>query len=456
MSSTIFLIATIVLIAIGAFLGFQRGILKEGIRVALWIVLFVIASFFISNILETMVFVVDEKLDVQVTDIEQLVKYFLEKSEILREDTYLVRPLTELLSSLFIPIIAIVLYWICGFVSFLLYLIICAICFRKKEKEKSMVFSITGLLLGIIFALFSGMLTLYPIKQVSGAIQQGDTSFVIREEMEIAVDLAECYEGEPVQILYRFTGMEWLAENVHSALIGKVISTEEHNIWKQLPTLVQVGSWGYEVYDNVSDKELSQLRLEPYVKKTVELYFSLEFITEQNKLDLLNHLKAVAQDEMDDEIAEMILDWIVIQNKEQVIGDAIVFGELFDLLNKNGLNVSVWTQDKVMEVLDKVYQLSNANVIVPEFINFVYEMLLGEEVDELTQTENLVLTEETKADVSELVNIMFELSDLLNKIDTLSLEQKLEALQEMEQLKENPLIGEENYLELLEYMRDRI
>ena len=392
MLSTIFLIATIVLVAIGAFFGFLRGIVKEGIRVALWIGLFIIASFFIPSILENMVFVVDETLDLQVTNIEQLVHYFLGKIEILRDTTYLVVPLTELVSSLIVPIVAIVLYWICGFASFILYLIICAICFRKKEKESNVVCSVTGLLLGVVVALFSGMLTLYPIKQMSGAIQQGDTSFVIREEMEIAEDLAEGYEGELVQILYRFTGMEWLAEGVHSSLIGTVISSEEHNIWKQLPNLIQVGSWGYEVYDNISDKQLSQLKLEPYVKKTVECYFSLEFITEQNKLDLLKQLKTVVRDKMDDEIAETILDWIVIQNKEQVIGDAIVYGELFDILNKDGWNLSNWTLDKVLVVLDKVYQLSNANVIVPEAINLIYEILFGEEVEELVQTESLVLT----------------------------------------------------------------
>ena len=52
--------------------------------------------------------------------------------------------------------------------------------------------------------------------------------------------------------------------------------------------------------------------------------------------------------------------------------------------------------------------------------------------------------------------MMFELSDWVKKIDSVSLEQKLEALQEIQQLKENALIGEENYLELLEYIKNRM
>ena len=456
MISTAFLIFTLILIAIGAFGGFRRGVKKEGIRVGIWAILFLISCFLIPSIIEN-VTVIEIELD------------------ILENNSYLSQLLVQLVQTLVIPIITIIFYWVTAIISILIYVPISIFCFPKKAKnakeenkeneeneevkanQKNIVFQVSGLVLGIVLALFSGMMTIYPIAQISSAIKEGDENQILVKEIPEVELLADAYEGTPVQMIYRFTGTEWVAGKVHSILVNANVDSKEQNIWTDLPNIIQFGTTAWDTYSNISDIENSNIKLESELTKLVESYFSLNFIDDENKLLLLNNLKTEIGEKVDNELASKILNFVEFQTKEQVVQDVVTYSALFDFIKEEGIleeSSFMPTKEVVEEILDKLYGLSNANVVVPEFINLLCENLFAGEIKELIQTEKFVLNEQTKADISEIFDVLYGILD--TDIDSLSVVEKQEVLDIIVQLEDNQTLGKENYEDILNYVKKKM
>lgn len=460
MIQAILLIFTLVLVGLGTFCGFRRGILKEGIRFGLWAIVFIISCFFIPSIMESVVVELKYIFSMQVTGAEYIEKGALAiktDNDILKNNAYLIETIVSLIYSLIIPIVAIILYWIAGIVSALIYFVISIFYFRKKETkeyEKSPIFKISGLVLGLVLALFSGMITIYPIAEVSSAVKDAEIEELLVKELEIPETLIDCYEGTPVQMIYRFTGMEWLTENVHSVLVETVVPVEEHNIWVQLPNILQFAKVGWNTYSDISNIETSNIKLEPTVKQLLEAYFSLNIIEDENKLDLLADLKTELGKSIDNEFVNDVLPLVEFQSKEQVINDLTTCGAVFDLLKAEGIleeSSFMLSKELVEPLLDKLYQLSNANEVVPKVVNLIGEVSFAGEIKELVQAENFVANEQAKMDIIEIFDSLYWIFDTEN--ETLSMEEKLEILENMKKLEDNATLNQENYEKLLNYIK---
>ena len=459
MIQAILLIFTLALVGIGAFCGFRRGILKEGIRFGLWAVLFIVSCFFIPSIIESIIVELKYMFTMQVTGAEYIAKGGLAirtDNDIIR-NMYLVETIISFIRSLSVPVVAIILYWVCGIVSALFYFIISIFYFRKKETkeyEKSPVFKISGLLLGVVIALFSGMLTIYPIAEVSNVVKNAQVEKILVKELDVPEDLINCYEGTPVQMIYRFTGMEWLTENVHSVLVKTAVPVKAQNIWIQFPNILQFAKVAWNTYSDISDIETSNIKLELIVKQLLEAYFALDFIEDENKLDLLSDLKTELGKHIDDELINDVLDLVKFQNKEQVIKDLTTCGAVFDVLKVEGIleeSSFMLSKELVETLLDKLYQLSNANEVVPKVVNLIGEVSFAGEIKELVQTEDFVANEQTKTDIVEIFDALYWIFD--TDIESLSIEEKKELLENMKKLENNTTLNQENLENLLSYIK---
>ena len=460
MIQAILLIFTLILVAIGAFYGVRRGILKEGIRFGLWAILFIVSCFFIPSIIESGIVELEYMFSTQVTGAEYIAKGALAirtDSDIINNNTYLIETIISFMRSLLVPMVAIILYWIAGIVSGLIYFAISIFYFRKKETkeyEKSPVFKISGLLLGVVLALFSGMLTIYPIAEISSAVKDAQIEEILVKELEVPEDFIDCYEGTPVQMIYRFTGMEWLTKNVHSVLVETAVPVKTQNIWLQLPNILQFAKVAWNTYSDVSNIETSNVTLEPIVKQLLEAYFALDFIEDENKLVLLTSIKTEIVKHIDNELVNDVLPLVEFQNKEQVIKDLTTCGAVFDLLKAEGIleeSSFMLSKELVEPLLDKLYQLSNANEVVPKVVNLVGEVSFAGEIKELVQTEHFIANEQTKMDIIEIFDSLYWIFDTEN--ETLSMEEQLEILENMKKLEDNTTLNQENYEKLLNYIK---
>lgn len=447
----------IVLIVIGGLFGLKRGLVKEGIRLALWIVLFVGSCFFIPEITERILLFVAEFFEITAANTEQLIAELLNKIEWLRKDTYLILPFASMVKSLLVPIVAVLCYWAAWLVSGILFMIV-GVFLRNLEFDKKAVSRIGGLIAGCVVALLGGMLTLYPVAKLSTAVDTLNENPALQENVPATVSLEGIYNGTPVQLLYRYTGMEWTAEQVHTMVVQSVIENKNHNLWKQLPNVTALASSALDVMDRFTNEETQGGNLEEVLKEFAENYFLFDFISEEQQITLLNHLKTGLTKNLEDETMQTFVGFIEIKEKEQVVNDVEVYGALYDMLKEeNILDALAGEQTEILlteefgdELLQKLYLLSNAEKVIPELLNTIYAMLMSGTADELVQPEGFTLNETAKADVEEIVAVMCKLSSLLQEKDTLTLEQKTLAMESLVGLKDNETIGKENYTKLIQ------
>lgn len=455
MLPVIFLVFTVIIVAIGAFCGFRRGIIKEGVRIALWGVLFAGSCFFIPKLAESLPLMLAGNFGITAVDMEQLVAELLKKSEIFRKDTYLILPLAGFVRTLILPFITIVFFWASGLVSFILYLI-ASLFLRKATENQKLASRLAGLVFGIVISLIGGAVTLYPMAAASSAVQEGDSDRTLCEEFAPVKSVAEAYEGTLVSYVYRFTGTEFLGNAIHNAINTSVVSEENHNIWNALPKLVNVVSEGWQIYDAATEETAEQSLLQEHVQKTLEAYFSLDFVSDENKILLLKRLKATMEASFDDDMISTIAGWINIQTAEQLTKDATAYAYVYDVLKQEGILDVVLNSADMPELSEEtgtaitttLYELSNAEVVVPEAINLIYSAVMSGAEKELVRTENIEWNEETKEDISEVVSVICKLSSVVGQ-DELTLEEKKTALDAIKALKDNEAVGKENYAALL-------
>lgn len=454
MISVILLIFTVVLLAIGGVCGFRRGVLKEGVRIVLWIVLFACSCFFIPQVLEKLIVFAAAKFDMTIIDTEQLISELLKKVEFLRTETYFIVPAAGFVRTLLTPFVTIAFFWATGIISWVVYLII-SLFLRNITENQKVLSRLAGMVIGLILALFGGAFTLYPVAVLSTAVQQGDTTKILAEEFSVVKTVGNAYDSTLVQLPYRFTGMETLGSITHNMVNKQVIVEENHNIWNELEELVHLASTGYSSYLIIKDD--SDEYLENTLSQTMDAWFSLEFISDEHKLRLVRSLKSKWNSSVDNEMLSEILEWIPVEGKEQLVSDVTAYGGIYDLLKSEGLlDVLIYGTDfpKIKEetgekLLLKLYGLSNAETIVPEFINMIYSTMWSDEEKQLVKTDNIVRDEETKEELSEVVSVICKVSSLASKTDGMTSEDKKSVLEAVKGLKDNSCIGKENYTALL-------
>ena len=79
--------------------------------------------------------------------------------------------------------------------------------------------------------------------------------FLYEEFGEGADVVFDAYEGTPVQIIYRFTGTEWVAGKVHSTVV-KTIVPQGQNIWTEFENIMQLMETLFEFSDVMEQIEI--------------------------------------------------------------------------------------------------------------------------------------------------------------------------------------------------------
>ena len=95
--------------------------------------------------------------------------------------------------------------------------------------------------------------------------------------------------------------------------------------------------------------------------------------------------------------------------------------------------------------------MSNATSVVPLCTDLMCEFLFEGEITQFVQTEKLVLNEQTKEEISEILDVLYGI--LEKDIDSFTMEEKEEALDKLMQLKDNSILGTENYEAILNYIK---
>ena len=454
MISVILLIFTVILIIIGVILGFLRGALKQGVRVVLWGILFFVSLFAIPWFTDLIFGVIIPKLNLEAATIEQVIELCLEKVEFLKEETALILPLSELARSLVIPVVAIVLFWSTGIISFIVYLIT-SVFLKHIAEEQKIISKVIGAVLGVVVSLLAGSVTVYPLAVVEQAISEGDYDETLQKEFPEVTMITNSYEDSAVSKIYQYTGTEYLGKAVHNAVISGVVD-KNANIWTELPTLVRLGNEGWKLYDAVSETSKDNTSMQKQVPDVMEAYFALNFISDENQIHVLNSIKNSLKNTLGDSAASDFIDWLELQNKEQIVSDTGVYGKLYDILKHEGILDAMLTGSKmpslgaetVNTVLDTMYELSNANAVVPEALKlFSASIITNMELP--IEISDIEWTEETKEELEEVVSIVYEYSDKLENKEDITDEEKEEIREALKELEDNAVINKDLLEELI-------
>lgn len=449
MISVILLILTLLLIVVGGICGFRRGILKEGVRAVLWIVLFGCSLFFIPQFTDKVPLLVAERFGIVAVDVEQLVAELLKKVQFISEDTFLFAPLSGFIRTLIVPFIVIVFFWATGLLSWIIYLII-SVILRKKLEQPQRIGQIAGLVVGIVFALFSGALTIFPVAQISTSLYQGKISESLMEKYPVIETVEDTYAGTLVQKIYKLSAMETAGAFVHNSINNQMIIKNSHNIWTEFPKLINFGSAAYNAYEAFESFGDGTVSMENELKQLTKSLFELDFISDEEKIGLIKRLRSTAESSFDNEIFNILFSRFPFESKDQIISDVTVVGSLFDILVQegmldslqNGTAVGSFTEAKVLKVLDKCYEFSAAEELVPQFINMFSYAILGDG-NQIVQTENITWYSQTKDDIAEVVSFTFWVSEELKKRDTMSSEDKLAVIDKIKALEDNSVVNKE-------------
>ncbi len=452
MISVILLITTIILLAVGGLLGFYRGILKQGIRTVLWGIVFAGSIFIAKQMSDKIaVYAVDLTMNLQ-----YMVSDILTQAGLLKEGSYFfVIQFSEVIHTLLIPFIVIALLWISGLISWILYLIV-AIFLRNKTENQNLGFKIGGILVGVAVALFTGAVTVYPISQISSAVQEGDYDKTLRDEFAIVNMVANSYEGSAVSMVYQFSGMEALGNKLHHTMINPVLTEEKYVIWKELPDMVRLGTEGWKTYLLVSEKYEGTFTMQEQISRTMEAYFDTNIDSDEILLGFLRNIKIVLAEALENPTASIVADWIKIESKEQVKNDIVVFGRIYDILKNDGILDSVLngnglqgiSEETATALIDALYMLSNSDVIIPQAINLLYADTMSNNELQFILSD-VEWTEETKEELSEVVSLVSKMPDLLERKDSLTTEEKEEVLDSLKALEDNTVINQELLEELV-------
>lgn len=454
MISSVLLIFAIVLIVLGGIFGFLRGILKQGVRVVLWGVLFLISLFAIPVLTDGLFGIIIPKLNLDAVTIEQVIEVCLEKIEFLKDETALVLPLAELARSLVIPVVAIVLFWATGLISFIVYLIT-SVFLKHITEEQKIISKVAGAVLGVVISLLAGAITVYPLAVVEQAISEGDYDSTLQKEIPEVTMLTNSYEASVASKLYRYTGTEYLGKAVHNAVIAGVVD-ENTNIWAELPTIIRLGNESYKMYDSVSATSKYGISLQKQVTDVAVAFFDLNFISDEKKIHMLKNIKDKLNDSFGESAASEFLNWFAVQDKDQILNDTAVFGKIYDILKQEGVLDSVvkgdsmpaLEEDTINALLDALYGLSNANVVVPKAVTMLYTSVLAD-MELPIEITDIEWTEETKEELNEVISTVYEFSDKLENKDNITEEEKEEITEALKELEDNSVINKDLLEEMI-------
>lgn len=460
------MVFAVILIVIGAFFGFRRGIVKNAVRLGMWAVLFIASCLILSDMIDAVLVFAAEFFELipqetfasgVVITPEEVIRTFLQKTEWLAGEEYLIEPTAALIRSLLVPVFTVVFFWISWLLSAILYVFIRLIFLRNIEIDTKNYAKITGLAAGIVLALFAGAVTLYPAVELCEGlekIESMETETVEISNSEVTWLLSEIvYEGTPVQYLYCYTGMEQAADAIHHLVTGSVIGTGQ-NIWDEFPVIVSFGISGIQVMHQVQAEVLDET-WEQKVYELAEHYFALKFINEEEKLQLLQHLKEKALETIHSKEVNNIMTYVEFNSKEQVLQDSVVYGRIYRILNDNHILSAVMagempplTSEFAVGLLEEVYKLSSAEKLVPVLLQTTYKAALGEDKINILKTDDFVLNDQSKADIKEILTVMEVVTETFGK-EELTIQEQIELLVVLSVLEDNSLVDREKYEELI-------
>lgn len=451
MISVVLLIITIILLAVGGLLGFYRGVLKQGIRTMLWGIVFA-GSIFIAMQMSDKISLCAADLTWYLKDI---VSDIFARAGLLKNGSFIIIPFIGMVHTLLIPFVIIVLFWISGLISWILYLIVAGFL-RNKTENQSLGLKIAGMLVGLAVTLFAGAVTVYPISQISSAVQEGDYDKTLCDEFEIVNMVATSYEGSAVSLMYQFSGMEALSNVLHYTMINPVLTEEEYVIWTELPDMVRLGAEAWKTYLLVSGDFEETLTMQEQISRTIDAYFNMNIDSDETLLGFLKNIKYVLVRSLENPTASMVADWIEIESKEQVKNDIVVFGRIYDILKRegvldaiiNGTALQGVTEETGTDLIDTLYMLSNSEVVIPQAINLLYADTMSNNELQLILSD-VEWTEETREELSEVVSLVSKMPDLLEQMDSLTTEEKEEVIDSLKALEDNKVINQEMLEELV-------
>ena len=454
MISVILLIFTLLLVVIGGICGFHRGIIKQGVRTSLWVVLFAGSLFFVPKLTDTLLVVLVQKFSPDVNGVEQIIEIIMSKAGILSRETALILPLSGMLRSLIIPFVTLVLFWLSGLVSLVIYAI-GNLFIKNTSSEQKKMMKVAGTVLGILVALFAGSVTLYPLVSVSNAIEKGDYDQTLQKEIKELSFVSDIYEGSVTSKLYRYTGAEQFGNTLHNTVVSLVVE-KENNIWTEFPAIIQFGNESWKTYRVFSGESTEDVSMGKQIPQVLEAFFGLNFISDETQIHFISNIKNTLTDSLGDSPASKILGWIEVQNREQFTKDMSVLGNVFDILNKEGVLTAIvegnrmpsLREETINALLDSFAELSNADVVISEVITLFYSSML-DDMELPLEMSDIKWTEKTKEELSEIVAVVSEISGDADSLENISEDKKEEILKGLQSLEGNSVINEEQLKELL-------
>lgn len=463
------MIFAVILIVLGAFFGFRRGIIKNAVRLGLWAVFFIAFCLLFPKMIDAVLLFAAELFEVvpqetfasgEIITPENIIEAVLQKTEWLAGEEYLIEPTVSLIRSLLIPIFTVAFFWISWLLSSILYFFVWLIFLRNIEFDKKNYTRFVGMAAGIVIALLAGAITLYPAVQLCRGLEEidsldmkavefsdSDTTWVLSEVI---------YDNMPVQQLYQYTGMEQAAATLHCLITNSVVGAGGQSIWDEFPALVSFGISGIKVMQQIQEGEMDDEIWEQQVYELAEDYFALEFIDEEQKLLLLQHLKEKAFETVQSQELNSIAACVEFKSEKQVLQDIVVYGRIYHRLNEEHVlaafsegEIPSLTSAFAIELLEEIYRLSTAEKLVPVLLQTAYTMALGEDKINILKTDDFVLNDQTKADIEELLEVMDVMKESLGKTEEMTIMEQMELLIVLSALEDNTLVDREKYEELI-------
>ncbi len=432
-------IITILIIALEAMIGYERGIRRNLIRTLMLIGAAVLTLYATSPIVEIIVrklMVTDKIYDYMynLTGVQPGGFYFLKESAV------------NMFTIFLNPFVYVVLFWIFKFVTFGIYILMDRYIINRKltklfpsPTKKS---CIAGAFLGGVYAIMIGAIFFMPVSAYSELLQKTEKAAVTGGKLGTVSELlgtdryhaAVGYHSTPSYYFYKYTGSKQLSDLMFQSLTKKEIDTTTISADQYIPSLVKVYHASKVMKKGLSQRS-SSAEYEEYMNSLnvmVEQYSANELIvgTEEEKLSFINEVLKQGAILTDNELLQSMLtnmEYSSLAAFNQDIKTLTEFSTLMkekDILDELVINISDITPKDFVQSLDeatidemaeKLYSLDQAKVIVPMITEKLLGVMLGDGKlgdSTLKEIENFAAT---KQEFSKICDAGKQLAALIDK-----------------------------------------
>jgi hypothetical protein len=471
-------IITILIVALEAMIGYERGIRKNLIRVIMLFLVAVLTFFITPPVVEYIV----RKLILT----NKLYDYLYTMTGVNMGTYSFLRVSAVNLFTVFLnPFVYVILFWIGKLLSFGIYLLLDRYILKKKlpklfpcPTKKS---SIAGGVLGGFYAILIGAIFFMPISAYSELLQNTEKAAVAEGEAGTVSELfgvgnysmAISYQRTPSYYFYKYTGSKYLGDAMFSALSEKKIEEATVSVDRSITSIVRVYH-AAKLLKGAGNATAAE-DMEGYIgaiSVIVDEFAGQDIVsgTDQEKLtlmkDVLDHSTAIS----DNNLLKTITSNMEYASFDSLQQDLQLLTEFTTLLNEKELltdildNYSRITTREAMDKLedemivriaDILYSMDRAEFVVPVITEKLLTLLLGDGQaggEALNRIENFG---DSKQEFIEVCRSGKKLAYLMN--NTIEDEEAKELLEEsLTILRNTKLISNETLLKLERILAEKL